>query len=347
MAQTRERANARDSRSPAAAPRDHEAERGRRARRPSDIPRRGLWDVLTRVRQQVAEDHLSIIAAGAAFYGFLAIFPGLAALVSIYGLITDPASLQKHMTGMQRLLPSEAAGVINSQLEQIGKGQESTLGWALVGGILIALWSASKGMKAMIEAMNIAYNEEEKRGFVKLTAASVLLTLGAILLIIFFLALIVGVPAVLANIQLGSAVESVISWSRWPLTAVCMILALAVLYRYAPSRKMPQWRWVSWGAVAAAVLWVAGSALFSLYVSNFGNYNATYGSLAAIVILITWLLLGAYSILLGAEINAELERQTAEDTTVEEPEPMGRRGAYAADTVGESSEEAKRQRATR
>ena len=152
MAQTRDRASARDDRRPAPSSRDHEAERGRQARRPSDIPRRGWWDVLTRVRQQVAEDHLSIIAAGAAFYGFLAIFPGLAALVSIYGLITDPASLQKHMSGMERLLPSEAAGVINSQLEQIGKGQESTLGWALVGGILIALWSASKGMKAMIEA---------------------------------------------------------------------------------------------------------------------------------------------------------------------------------------------------
>jgi membrane protein len=325
--------------------RDHEEGRGREARRPGDIPKRGLWDVLTRVKHQIAEDHLSIIAAGAALYGFIAVFPGLAALVSIYGLITDPASLQKHMTSIERLLPSEASSVINDQLEQIAKGQDSTLGWGLAVGILIALWSASKGMKALIESMNIAYDEEEKRGFIKLNGAAVLLTLGAILLVIFFLGLIVGVPAVLAFVELGSFVEGVINWSRWPLTAICIVVALAVLYRYAPSREKPQWRWVSWGAVAAAVLWVVGSALFSLYVSNFGNYNATYGSLAAIVILITWLLLGAFSILLGAEINAELERQTAQDTTVKESQPMGRRGAYAADTLGETSEEANRRHA--
>jgi membrane protein len=336
--------SARDNRRPATSPRDRDS-RGRQARRPSDIPRRGLWDVMTRVRHQISEDHLSIIAAGAALYGFLAIFPGLAALASIYGLITDPASLQNHMTSVERLLPSEAAGIINDQLAEISKGQARTLGWALVGGTLIALWSAAKGMKALIESMNIAYDEEEKRGFFKLNAVALLLTLGAILLVIFFLGLIVGVPAVLANVELGSAVETVISWSRWALTGLSIIVALAVLYRYGPSREKPQWHWVSWGAVSAAVLWVAGSALFSLYVRNFGNYNATYGSLAAIVILITWLLLGAFSILLGAEINAELERQTAEDTTVDEPEPLGRRGAYAADTVGESSEEANRRRA--
>jgi membrane protein len=339
MAQRAERGDRRDNR------RDHEADRGREARRPGEIPKRGWWDVLTRVKHQVSEDHLSIIAAGAALYGFIAVFPGLAALVSIYGLITDPASLQAHMTSIERLLPSEAAGVINDQLEQIAKGQDSTLGWGLVAGILIALWTASKGMKALIESMNIAYNEEEKRGFIKLNGTSILLTLGAILLVIFFLGLIVGIPAVLALVQLGSFVEGIINWSRWPLTAICIVVALAVLYRYAPSREKPQWRWVSWGAVTAAILWVVGSALFSLYVSNFGNYNATYGSLAAIVILITWLLLGAFSILLGAEINAELERQTAEDTTVDEPQPMGRRGAHAADTVGETSEEANHRRA--
>ena len=347
MAERVNRTNARDHRNNVTSSRDNDSSRGRDARRPSEIPARGWWDVLTRVKHQVAEDHLSIIAAGAALYGFVAVFPALAALVSIYGLITDPASLQKHMTGIERLLPGEAAGIINDQLAQIAKGQESTLGWALVAGTLIALWSASKGMKSLIESMNIAYDEEEKRGFFKLNGAALLLTLGAILLIIFFLGLIVGVPAVLATVELGTAIETVISWSRWPVTALCIVVALAVLYRYAPSREKPQWRWVSWGAVAATVLWVVGSALFSLYVSNFGNYNATYGSLAAIVILITWLLLGAFSILLGAEINAELERQTVEDTTAEEPQPMGRRGAYAADTVGETADEANRRRASR
>jgi membrane protein len=292
----------------------------------------------------MSKDHLSIVAAGVALYAFLAVFPGLAALVSIYGLATDPADLQRHMNGIEGLLPSGAADVVNDELQRIVERQSSTLGWGLVGGLLIALWSASKGMKGMFESLNITYDEQEKRGFFKLNGMAILLTLGAILFVIFFLALIVGVPALLATIQMGEIAENAISYLRWPLLAVCAIAALAVLYRYGPSRETTQWKWVSWGAVVATVIWLAGSFLFSFYVSNFGNYNATYGSIGVIVILITWLLLGAYTVLLGAEINAEMEHQTAQDTTTEESQPMGRRGAYVADTVGETSDEGKRAR---
>ena len=320
------------------------AERGRQARRPSEIPPRGWWDIAVRVKNEMSKDHLSIVAAGVALYAFLAVFPGLAALVSIYGLATDPADLQRHMNGIEGLLPSGAADVVNDELQRIVERQSSTLGWGLVGGLLIALWSASKGMKGMFESLNITYDEQEKRGFFKLNGMAILLTLGAILFVIFFLALIVGVPALLATIQMGEIAENAISYLRWPLLAVCAIAALAALYRYGPSREKTQWKWVSWGAVVATVIWLAGSFLFSFYVSNFGNYNATYGSIGVIVILITWLLLGAYTVLLGAEINAEMEHQTAQDTTTEESQPMGRRGAYVADTVGETSDEGKRAR---
>jgi membrane protein len=169
-----------------------------------------------------------------------------------------------------------------------------------------------------------------------------LLTLGTILFVIFFLGIIIGVPAVLASFPIGEFAGQVVNYARWPLLAVCVIVALAVLYRYGPSREKVQWKWVSWGAVVATVIWLAGSSLFSFYVSNFGSYDKTYGSLGVIVILITWFLLGAYSILLGAEINAEMEHQTAKDTTTEEPQPIGRRGAYVADTVGETADESGR-----
>jgi membrane protein len=334
----RERSFAADT----AAKREHDAARGRQAQRPSEIPHRGWWDILVRVRNELAKDHLSIVAAGVALYGFLAIFPGLAALVSIYGLLTDAADLQRHMSSIEGLLPAEAANIINTELQRIVESQPSKLGWALIGGTIIALWSASKGMKAMFESMNIVYDEEEKRGFFELNGLAVLLTLGTILFVIFFLGIIIGVPAVLASFPIGEFAGQVVNYARWPLLAVCVIVALAVLYRYGPSREKVQWKWVSWGAVVATVIWLAGSSLFSFYVSNFGSYDKTYGSLGVIVILITWFLLGAYSILLGAEINAEMEHQTAKDTTTEEPQPIGRRGAYVADTVGETADESGR-----
>jgi membrane protein len=311
-----------------------EKNRGREAERPSEIPRHGWHDIFFRIKDEMTQDNLSIVAAGVAFYAFLAVFPAIAALVSIYGLFTSPADLQSHLQSIEGILPSEAAEIINTELQRVVQAQESSLGWGALVGMVLALWSAAKGMNSMFEAMNIAYDEDERRGFIKLNATALLMTLAAILFVILFLGLIVGVPVVLNTIGLGEIVEKLLNYLRWPLLAVAGILALAVLYRFGPSRSQPQWKWVSPGAITATVVWLLGSALFSFYVSHFASYNATYGSLGVVVILMMWFFLSVYSILLGAEVNAEMERQTVKDTTVGKPKPLGGRGAYAADTVG-------------
>lgn len=245
--------------------------RGRNATRPSEIPRQGWKDIAIRVKNEIAADNLSIIAAGVAFYAFLSIFPALAAFVSIYGLITDPAELQQHVSSIQTLLPAEAAQLVNDELRRVGASQESHLGWSLVVGMLLAIWSAAKGMKAMFASMNVAYDEEESRGFFKLNAVAVLMTLGAILFVIAFLTLIVGVPAYLASFGMAGIFGSLINYLRWPILAVAGMFALSFLYRYGPSRRKPQWRWISWGATIGTLMWLLGSGLFSFYVANFNN----------------------------------------------------------------------------
>ena len=312
--------------------------RGREAGNPSEIPSPGWKDIFMRVKDEISNDNLSIIAAGVAFYGFLAIFPALAAFVSTYGLLVSPSELQSDLKTVGSILPPQTADLIQSQLARIVNSQSSQLGWGLLGSLVLALWSASKGMKAMIEAMNITYDEEEKRGTIKLNLIAILLTLGAIVAVIVFLGLIAVLPALLGSLGLGETVRALLNYIRWPLLAAAAIFAMAVLYRYGPSRDHPQWKWVSWGAVIATVLWLLGSLLFSIYVSNFGSYDKTYGSLGVVVILMMWFFLSAYSILLGSEINAEMEHQTAKDTTTGEDRPRGKRGAYVADTVGQSAD---------
>ena len=311
-------------------------ERGRAATGPSEIPPRGWRDILLRVKNQLAEDNLSTIAAGVAFYAFLSIFPALAGLVSLYGLLTDPADLQRHIGGMETLLPAEAAELINEEMQRIAQSH-GQLGWSLIAGMLVAIWSATKGMKAMIESMNVAYDEKESRGFFKLNGVAVLLTLGGILFVLIFLGLIVGVPTFLAGLRMPGVMGPLINNLRWPILAVSGAFAVSALYRYGPSRQKPKWRWITWGAAIATIVWLVGSLLFSFYVANFGSYNKTYGSLGVVAILMMWLLLSVYSVLLGAEINAEIEHQTAEDTTAGDPKPAGQRGAHVADTIGSGS----------
>jgi membrane protein len=328
-------ANGARARAGGSAPR--EDGRGRQAERPAQIPKAGWRDILLRVKNEMTEDNLSIVAAGVAFYAFLAMFPALAALVSIYGLITTPTDLQQHLKSVEAFLPPDAAQLINDELQRVVQSQESRLGWGAVGGMLLALWSAAKGMKALIQSLNIVYDETEKRGFLRLNATALLLTATGVLLVIVFLGLVVGVPVILRTIGLEQTLGQLLNYLRWPLLAATGMFALALLYRYGPSRDEPRWQWVSWGAAVATGLWLIGSGLFSFYVSNFASYSATYGSLGVVVVLMMWFLLSIYSVLLGAEINAEMERQTTKDTTEGAPEPLGRRGAYAADTVGPSA----------
>jgi membrane protein len=312
------------------------AARGREAESPRRIPSPGWREILWRVKQQLSEDRLSIIAAGVAFYFLLAVFPALTALVALYGLAFDPRQVSEQIAALRGMLPPQAADILLAQLHGLTQTDTAALSAGAIGGLLVAFWSASAGVRALMEALNVAYDEEEKRGFIKLYGTALLLTLAAIVGVMLAIGAVVALPVVIRFLGLTGLLQGVISYARWPILAVMMMLGLAIIYRYGPSRDQAGWSWVSLGAVAATVLWLGGSALFSLYVTSFANYNKTYGSMGAVVILLTWFLLSAYAVLLGAELNAEMERQTRRDSTGGQEQPLGERGAYAADTIGET-----------
>ena len=308
--------------------------RGRQADRPGKIPARGWRDILLRVKDETSKDNISMIAAGVAFYLMLAIFPMLAATVSIYGLVADPIDVQRNFEAVAGVIPEEARSIMVDQLTAVTSASGGQLGFGVVLSIALTLWSASRGVIAMITALNIAYDEVEERSFIKLNAIALALTLALIVFMIVTLAVVVGLPVVIGYLNLGETVEWAIRLARWPILAVAIILALAVLYRYAPDRDAPRWRWVSWGAVVATAIWLLGSVAFSIYVSNFADYNKTYGAMGAVIILLLWFNLSSFAVLLGAELNAEMEHQTARDTTKGAERPLGQRRAYVADTVG-------------
>jgi len=272
------------------------------------------WRFLYRIWSQFSANHLSILAAGVAFYGFLSLFPGLVALVSLYGLIADPAVVEDYLASLGGILPDAAEGVLADQLRSITAHSSTTLSYALVVSLLFAWWSAASAMKALMEALNIAYGEEERRSWWWFNIEALLLTLGAIVVMIHALIAVVVVPIVLKFLDwlgLPPEVGDLLAFARWPVLAVFITLGLAVLYRLGPSHTRPRWHWFSWGAVTATGLWLLGSALLSFYVSTFDTYNKTYGSLAAVVILMLWLELSAFLVILGAQINAELARGRA------------------------------------
>jgi membrane protein len=281
---------------------------GRGVRRPRELSASGWWDVLRAVKDGVSEDRLTIIAAGVAFYALLAVFPALAALVSLYGLMFDPQAVVQQLESMRGVLPAQAIDLVLRQMQSL-QGDRGALGWGVAGGLLLALWTSSVGVRALIKALNAAYDTSEQRGFLKRAGLSLLLTLCAIVVVSIAIAAIVVLPASAGLAGEGSGLGGVIQVLRWPLVAAMFGFGAAVIYRYGPCRPRPAWRWVSWGAAIATALWLVGSALFSWYVSNFGRYNETYGSMGAIVILLLWFLLSAFVVLVGAEINVELERR--------------------------------------
>jgi membrane protein len=308
--------------------------RGREAETPTEIPARGWKDVLWRVYEEFGQDRIMSVAAGVTYYALLAIFPAIAALVSIYGLFSDPATINQHLTSLSGVMPGGAVEIIGEQVTRIASQGSGTLGISFAISLLISLWSANAGMKAIFDALNIVYDEEEKRGFVALNLQALAFTLGAIVFVIVAITGIVVLPIVLEFIGLGSGVEWLLSLARWPVLLAAVVLILALIYRYGPSRERAEWKWVTPGGVGAAVLWLAGSMLFSWYVSNFGSYNETYGSLGAVIGFMTWIWISTIIVLVGAEINAEIEHQTAKDTTAEGEKPLGSRGAKMADTLG-------------
>jgi len=307
---------------------------GRQADVPQEIPPKGWKDIAKRTAKEVKQDQVPLLGAGVAFYALLSLFPAMIAGISIYGLVADPETVRSQLDKLTEMLSPSTADLIGEQIKQVTSGAGGALGVATVIGILTALWSASSGMKAMITGVNLAYDESEGRKFVKLRGLAVLLTLGAMVLMGVALTLIVGFPA------LADSWPTALRWTagiaRWVLLAALLIGALAVLYRYAPDRDEPKWTWVSWGSGIATVLWILASIGFSIYANSFGNYNKTYGALAGIIILMFWLYLTAVIVLVGAELNTEMELQTAKDTTAGPTKPMGDRDAHAADHVAES-----------
>jgi membrane protein len=311
-------------------------DRGRAADKPTEIPAKGWKDVLWRVYEEIGDDRLLSVAAGVTFYTLLAIFPAIGALVSLYGLFADPGTINTHLNSMAGVLPGGALEIIGDQVKRISSQGEGTLGFAFFSGLAISLWSANAGMKAIFDALNIVYEEEEKRSFIQLNLRSLAFTLGALVFLLLALGSVVVLPIVFEFLHLGAILEPLLAIARWPILLVVTVLALAVLYRYGPSRDTAEWRWLTPGSVTAGVAWLIGSMLFSWYVSSFGNYNETYGSLGAAIGFMTWIWISATIVLLGGEINAEAEHQTAQDTTAGPPKPMGARGAAMADRIGEA-----------
>jgi membrane protein len=306
--------------------------RGRFATRPSEIPARGWKDILLRVYEGISEDRILANAAAVTFYTLLALFPGIAALVSIYGLFADPGSIATLLDAVSGILPGGAVDVIRDQLTRLTSQGTTSLGVSFIIGLVISLWSANGGIKALSDALNAVYEEKEKRSFIRLNVTSMVFTIGMIAFLVIALVGVVALPVALN--YLPSFLGSVLNIARWPVLLVLVAFGLSLIYRYGPSRREPRWRWVTWGSAFAAVVWLAASALFSWYAANFGSFNKTYGSLGAVIGFMTWIWLSVIVVLIGAKLNAETEHQTARETTAGPEKPLGRRGAKMADTVG-------------
>ena len=312
--------------------------RGREADHPGEIPPRGWKDIFWRAWAEISDQNLFLIAGGVTYAVLLALFPGLAALVSLYGLAFDTAQIEKQVAALSGVLPAQTQELLSQELHSLVESSNGALGFAAIVGLLLALWSASRGMSGLITAINIAYEEKERRGFFKLNLIALGLTLGLVIGGVLAIALVAVLPAAVQLLAVGSATKWLLLLVQWPLLIVLVMAGLAVLYRFGPDRDKPQWRWVTPGAIAATVFWIVASIGFTVYVANFNSYDKTYGSLGGVVILLTWLYLSALMVLLGAVINAQSERQTRKDSTEGAPRAMGRRGAHAADTLGGSTD---------
>ena len=310
--------------------------RGRSAARPQDIPARGWRDVLWRTWQEVSENNIFLIAGGVTYSVLLALFPALAALVSVYGLLLDPGQIEQQVNSLGSMLPEQSRQMLAQELHQLASSSNSALSFGAIIALLFALWTASRGMSGLISALGIAYEQKETRSFFRFNAVAVVLTIGAILAGIVTVALVAVLPAAVQLVGVGPTTKWVLLILEWPLLIVLVMVGLAVLYRYGPDRREPQWRWVSPGAITATVLWIIASIVFTAYVANFGSYDKTYGSLGGVVVLLTWLYLSAFVVLLGAVVNAQAEEQTERDSTPGPEKPLGQRGARAADTVAPS-----------
>lgn len=308
---------------------------GRHADSPADIPWRGWKAVLRRVGIEMLTDRVSLVAAGCAFYATLALFPAMSMLISIYGLLLDPATVEPQLEVLRDLLPPTAWTLISERMHMLVDRPPASLGLNLLFSTAVAFWSSATGTKAIIAALNLAYEEKERRSVLRFQLVAFTITLIAIVSAVIGLALLVALPAFIAGLGIASHQRTLIRMASFGLLVLALLVGLSLLYRYGPSRERPRWHWVTPGSVVATVLWVLVSALFSFYVAEFATYDATYGPLGTVVAVMMWFFVTVYAVLLGAELNAELELQTARDSTDGPPRPMGTRGAYVADHVAE------------
>jgi membrane protein len=315
--------------------------RGRHADHPTEVPKEGWRDIVVRTVKEAKADGVPLLAAGVAFYALLALAPALTALSGIYGLVADPGEAAGHVRDLLAAAPREVRELVQEQLTAAAERDEGEAVLAVVVGTVLALWSASSGVQHLMQAINRAYDEDETRGFARVRGLALALSLGAVLFLAVAVGTIALLPAALADTALGGPTRIAIGLLRWPALAAAMVVALGLLYRLAPDRDDPKWRWVGLGSITATVLWLVGSGLFSLYAANFGKYEDTYGALGGVVVVMLWLFLTAYVIILGAELNAEAERQTVKDTTTGRRRPLGTRDAEAADTVGPTADQVK------
>lgn len=313
---------------------EHRTQAGANAEQPHEIPASGWWDIARRTYHEIDNDRVRAVAAGVTFYALLALFPALTALVSIYGLIADPATISEHVAKVESFLPAGSGAFLQDQIVRIVQGGEGKLGFAFALSLGLAIWSANAGVKAIFDALNVAYGENEKRGFVKLNLVSLAFTVGILSFVLLAIVGVAAIPVLLDYLYLGNAAEWLVSTGRWPVLILVLMAGLSALYRFGPSRDEAQWKWVSPGAIFASLAWLVGSLLFSWYVANFQDYNKTYGTIGAVIGLLSWMWLSATIVLVGAELNSEAERQTDRDTTKGPDKPIGLRGADAADRKG-------------
>jgi membrane protein len=307
---------------------------GRFSGNPLQIPWAGWKGILWRTYVHTGEDRLLATAAGVVFFGLLAVFPAITALVSCYGLFANPSTIGANLQTLALMLPEGSFQIVQDQVARVLEKGDTALGATFVFGLALAIRSANAGVKAIIDALNVVYEEREKRSFVRLNLLSLAFTTGGIVALLLMVAAVVAFPLALDRLDLAPESQTIVSLARWPLLSAILLVALGVLYRFGPSR--PPARWLSLGVstLAASLLWVAGSSLLSWYLSNFGKYNATYGSLGAAIGLMMWMWMSAIIVLCGAELNSEIERQTTLDTTIGRPMPPGGRGAVMDDSLG-------------
>lgn len=307
---------------------------GRDARRPTEMPAAAWKAILTRVWNKTGDDNIGLMAAGVAFYAFLSIVPMFGALIMTYGLVADPASIATHMKTIIDLVPADAARLIYEQLVSVTTTAASKKGLGLLLALAVALYGATRASGAIMAALNVIYEQVERRSFIVTTAISFAIIVAAVFVGIAGLlsASILGYLQTLIG-GIGPAAAVLIKIATWIVAGALASGAIAATYRYAPDRENARWRWLSFGSLLATLLWLVATLGFGFYAARFGDYNATYGSLGAVVVLLMWLFVSSYAILIGAAINAEVERQTAQDSTTGHPRPLGSRGATMADTA--------------